>query len=484
MADWEVIVVGAGGAGLAAAIEAAVAGARVLVLEKHEKIGGSTSWSVGSLTSSGTRHQEKLGIADTSQAHFEDMDLLNKGKGDTDNLVLRRILCDQVPDTVRWLERLGVTFIGPHSEPPHRVPRMHNVVPSSASFPFHLARECTRLGVEIRCGSRVTDLVFESGRVTGVKVEGEKGDQIFSAERGVILAAGDYSADSALKSRYFRPEAVHAAPVNQQSTGDGIKIAERYGAQVINGGLTNAPRLRFVPAAPNWLHRVPPYRWVGRVIQLSLKWLPERLMRPFIMQFLTTALAPEPTLFKCGAILVDCAGDRLDDGIKNPAHVLALTPQNLGYLVFSESCARQLEQWPNFISTAPGVAYAYLRDYRVSRKDIYFEATSIEDLAVRIGIDSVRLRESIEGAELEHQSQSSQSFYALGPVRAYIVMTEGGVSVNERLEVLGEFGTVIQGLYAAGSTGQGGLMLEGHGHHIGWAFVSGRLAGRNAMASR
>jgi succinate dehydrogenase/fumarate reductase flavoprotein subunit len=41
-------------------------------------------------------------------------------------------------------------------------------------------------------------------------------------------------------------------------------------------------------------------------------------------------------------------------------------------------------------------------------------------------------------------------------------------------------GSTIQGLYAAGSVGQGGLLLEGHGHHIAWAFVSGRLAGRNA----
>ena len=43
-----------------------------------------------------------------------------------------------------------------------------------------------------------------------------------------------------------------------------------------------------------------------------------------------------------------------------------------------------------------------------------------------------------------------------------------------------DLGAVIPGLYAAGSTGQGGLLLEGHGHHLGWAFISGRIAGRNA----
>jgi succinate dehydrogenase/fumarate reductase flavoprotein subunit len=58
--------------------------------------------------------------------------------------------------------------------------------------------------------------------------------------------------------------------------------------------------------------------------------------------------------------------------------------------------------------------------------------------------------------------------------------TEGGLAVNDRLQVLGENDLPIAGLYAAGSVGQGGMMLMGHGHHLGWAFTSGRLAGRNA----
>ncbi|MFO0481670.1 MAG: FAD-binding protein, partial [bacterium] len=56
----------------------------------------------------------------------------------------------------------------------------------------------------------------------------------------------------------------------------------------------------------------------------------------------------------------------------------------------------------------------------------------------------------------------------------------GGLQVSEQLEVVGASGQPIPGLYAAGSTGQGGLLLEGHGHHLGWAFISGRIAGRNA----
>ena len=68
---------------------------------------------------------------------------------------------------------------------------------------------------------------------------------------------------------------------------------------------------------------------------------------------------------------------------------------------------------------------------------------------------------------------------ALGPVKSSIIIVEGGVAVDERLRVLAD-DTPIPGLFGAGSAGQGGLLLEGHGHHLGWAFTSGRLAGRNA----
>jgi succinate dehydrogenase/fumarate reductase flavoprotein subunit len=69
---------------------------------------------------------------------------------------------------------------------------------------------------------------------------------------------------------------------------------------------------------------------------------------------------------------------------------------------------------------------------------------------------------------------------ALGPIKPYVVFTDGGLRVTERLQVLVGDGAPMPGLYAAGSVGQGGLLLYGHGHHLAWAFVSGRIAGRSA----
>jgi len=70
-------------------------------------------------------------------------------------------------------------------------------------------------------------------------------------------------------------------------------------------------------------------------------------------------------------------------------------------------------------------------------------------------------------------------FIALGPVRSVFVHAEGGLAVDARHRVLAG-DRPIPGLYAAGATGQGGLLLKGHGHHLAWAFVSGRRAGRFA----
>ena len=74
-------------------------------------------------------------------------------------------------------------------------------------------------------------------------------------------------------------------------------------------------------------------------------------------------------------------------------------------------------------------------------------------------------------------------FHALGPAKSYIVLTYGGLAVDTQPRLLGHGDRPIPNLWAAGLAGQGGLILKGHGHHIGWVFTSGRIAGRQAAAS-
>ena len=91
------VVVGGGGAGLAAAIEARAAGAQVLLVEKNPALGGSTAWSIGSITATGTPHQRRKGIEDSPADHWADMPGFAGELASRDNDALRRVLCDVAP---------------------------------------------------------------------------------------------------------------------------------------------------------------------------------------------------------------------------------------------------------------------------------------------------------------------------------------------------------------------------------------------------
>ena len=132
--NYDVIVIGGGGAGLAASCAAASLGRSVLLLEKNKQLGGSTSWSVGSVSATNTPHQRKLGIKDSPLFHWEDYALFSGKEVRKDNLELAKIMIDEAPQTFDWLLSCGIRFVGPMPESPQRLPRMHNVVPNSKAF--------------------------------------------------------------------------------------------------------------------------------------------------------------------------------------------------------------------------------------------------------------------------------------------------------------------------------------------------------------
>lgn len=484
----DVIVVGGGGSGLAAAVEAASLGAKVLLVEKAPACGGATAWAVGAYTTSSTPHQKRAGVEDSPEQHFADMDLVNAGAKRPDNMGLRRLMVYEGPGTLQWLMEMGVEFIGPNLETPHTKPRMHNAIPGASSLTYHLERRARKLGVEIRCNTALTDLVIEDGALTGIKVRRDGGpEEVLQAAKGVVLASGDFAGSKEMRARWFPPPVVNAEPTYKHNTGEVLAIAERHGARIVNGDYSNfyIPRMRFVPpASKSWVLKLPPHRAITRLVQLAWRSLPQAVMRPFLMRFITTVLGPEPALFRQGAALVASTGDLVEMDLSSPARNLAMTPENKGYIVVDARLARRFESWPNFVSTAPGVAYAYLADYRAARQDIYFEAPTIAELARKLGADPSRLAAAIEAhnaSRPEGERILEAPFTALGPARGYLTVTEGGLAVTDDLQVLGAGDVPIRGLYAAGGTGQGGVILDGHGHHLAWAFVSGRHAARRVL---
>jgi succinate dehydrogenase/fumarate reductase flavoprotein subunit len=485
--DFDIVVVGGGGAGLMAAYSAASLGRSVIVLEKQADLGGTTAISVGTICTSSTPHQQRAGISDSPDEHFEDMGKFAGALPHRDNLALRRLLVDHVPDVFRLLLELGVEFVGPIAEPPHRYPRLHAIVPHARGYIGRLSRACRRHGVIFRTSAPVHRLVIESGRIHGVETVPASGAAQVIRARCVILASGDFSsADRGFKARFMRGPLLQIGGINPASTGDGQRLGEAAGGEIVNGDLAWGPEIRFVaPKRPKLLNRLPPWRPLAKLISTAMRTLPEKILRPLLMSYVTTYLAPSHNLFRAGAVLVNASGARFCDELDRPQDRIGEEPGQQAFIVFDQIIAAKFDAWPNFISTAPGVGYAYFSDYRRSRRDICFQARTWEELAHAAGLPPGALARTMAAYNAQCGARGRPALqrpplFALGPAKSWIVFTEGGLRVDERLQVLSAGGTPIAGLYAAGSVGQGGVLLEGHGHHLAWAFTSGQLAGRYA----
>ena len=509
----DIVVIGAGGAGLMAACAAARAGSRVLLLEKAPCIGGTTALAVGSIMAAGTQQQRDAVIVDSAEDHAEDLEAVARGFGISNNSALSALMARHAAEAVEFLRNTGVVFADPLPQPPHRQPRLHQVIPGSASYIHHLERACLKAGVVIRVSTAATRLVQSDGRVTGVEVnDGQGAPRSIAAAQGVILASGDIAGNAALLSTHIGEGLEGIEVLNPWCTGDGHSMGAAAGAQVVSRpdyGAGELAQMRFVkPAKPNWTQRIPPFKCIAWLIRTALQYPPAvALLRPFVLKFLTTALGVDRGIFVQGALLVNQRGERFADELagtilqdvgsheraagkpasasKTPNLLLPRQPGGVGYIVFDERIARQFSAWPHFISTAPGVAYAYMDDYRRARPDIFHSAPTLEGLAGQLGMDAGLLQATIDASRKERGDKAlgAGPFYALGPIKSWLLVTPVGLAVNTRLQVLDCEGRVIEGLYAAGGVGQGGFTNTGHGHGLAWAFTSGLLAGRQAAGT-
>lgn len=474
----DIIVVGSGGAGLSAAAEAARLGRKVIVVEKSAKLGGTTAISVGSLMASCTDMQRKAGIEDSPRRHEAELVELGAALGLGDNAELRRLLVENVPDTVNFLASIGVDFIGPLLQPPFRTKRFYQALPGGRAYVHRLTRHCRKLGVRFRRRAAVDRLVVANGRVAGVELEcGGRRETLRALS--VILASGDFSANRAMRRTLMGEGADLLDPINPDATGDGQNMAVAIGAQLaLRPDLAPArlAQARFAPPPrQSLLAKLPPWRIVTRTMKLAMTHLPSAATRPLVLRAAMTALAPERALYEAGGILVNRGGARFTDELGLPAEAIARQPGGEAFLVIDGRISQHYERWPHYVSTAPGVAFAYIDDYRKVRPDIFHEAPAIDALARSIGVPEAALAATVAASRL-----GSGPFVALGPLKAWMLLTHIGLAVTARFEVLDGAGAAIPGLYAAGGAGQGGFSSLYHGHSLGWAFTSGRLAGRAA----
>lgn len=471
----DVVVVGGGGAGLAATVAAARRGVRTVLLEKGAQLGGTTRLSVGSFSAAGTRLQRRAGIVDDADAFRADMEAFVGNDVSRDNPTLRALLAAEAGVTLQWLEDLGVVFAGPFPEPPNRVSRMHTVIPGTSMYLKKLERAATQAGAAVHVGMAVEGLLTdERRRVVGIEYRRGDRNHRLLASRGIILATGDFSGSASLRTRFLSGAASAAIPINPANTGDGHQLARTVGAVLCNMDFIYGPQLRFPPAPRAGLvDRLPPWSWLARLGAFFVTHAPSFLLKPLVTSLLIAHMSPSERLFQEGAILVDQEGHRLDGEVT--AVALTRARDVTGFIVLDARIAARFRRYPYFISTAPGIAYAYFDDYAWGRPDLVHRGETPEALAGDIGAQPDRIRAAVEKLR-------GRPLFAMGPVRAMLTVTEGGLAVDGCCRVLGENGSVVPGLYAAGSAAQGGMLLKGHGLHIAWAMTSGRIAGE--MAAR
>jgi len=200
--DYDVVVVGAGGAGLTAAITAAENGASVVVVEKMAAIGGNTALSGGEMAAPGNWLQQKEGIEDSTDKFYEDV---MKGGDYKANPELVRVLADNALSAAEWLRddikvdfEDKMMFFGGHSVMRSLVP--HNE--SGVEIIKKLKAKADELGITVLTNTKATELVESDKKVTGVKATTKDGDVTFTASKGVVLATGGFGSNIEMRKEY------------------------------------------------------------------------------------------------------------------------------------------------------------------------------------------------------------------------------------------------------------------------------------------
>ena len=238
--SYDVVVIGAGGAGFSAAIEAKNAGANVVLLEKMPAVGGNSLISGAEMNAAKNWVQPKLGINDDSpELHAEDTYKGGDMKGDM-NVI--KVMTHNALDAAKWCrDYLGVRFeddnlffFGGHSRKRALIPVGH----TGTEFITKFQAKADELGIPVITNMKAEELIKDkSGRVVGVKATMNGAEYTFNAKGGVVLATGGFGANPEMVKKY-NPKIDERFKTTDApgTTGEALYMAERAGAQLVNMG--------------------------------------------------------------------------------------------------------------------------------------------------------------------------------------------------------------------------------------------------------
>ena len=454
---YDVIVVGGGGAGMAAALMAEAEGARVLLLDAAGQLGGSTAQSGGVLWAAGTSVQRARGIADSAEDAYRYYMILNQYRVEPE---LVRVLCDRAADSVEWLLEQGVTFLPEnlYQSGVDGIPRGHRATEHGGEIGRVLdARVSNRSNIVVALKTRVSALLRdEHGAVRGVSVDGYEVEA-----SAVVLATGGFGANPELLARYYPEAAAHGDWAwyigIDECRGDAIPLTEPFGVDL--GGV-NRGLLLLTPGFAKQLEPYPP----GWLVYVN------REGRRFIAE--TTEYA-----VTSGVVKEQLGGEC--------------------FAIFDEQARIECKAPPPTAKNPWGSTWDTDRLADLASTGRVIKADTIAELAEAAGIRPATLATTIArynedcaaGQDTQFDKPSAYlrpvatgPFYAARLRPAIVCLTACGPRIDPATRVLRRDDTPIQGLFAAGEA-TGNVLGErycGGGNSISNAIVFGRIAGIQA----
>ncbi|WP_293868832.1 FAD-dependent oxidoreductase [uncultured Alsobacter sp.] len=442
------VIVGAGAAGLVAALAAIETGVEPLVLERDPVPRGSTALSAGLIPAAGTRFQEALGIADTPDLFARDIQ--RKAHGDSDPGLVSLVTAE-IPRAIEWLaDAHGLPFsvVNDFNYPGHSARRMHGLPSRSGRELVDALRQAAEsAGVQVLTGAAATTLFAGTdGRIAGVAAERPDGTLERIGCRALVLACNGYGGNPDLVRRHI-PEMDGALYFGHPgNTGDAALWGEGLGAE-----------LRAMSA----------YQGHGSVAH------PHGIL-------VTWAVVME------GGFQVDTQGHRFS----NETH---------GY---SEQAAIVLRQpggiaWDVFDARIAGVARQFEDFRQAEATGAVLRADTVEELAGAMHVPEAALRETFQAVDRLVATGGTDAFgrsfsgvrtlaapFHAVKVTGALFHTQGGLAVGTDARVLRTDGGILPNLFAAGgaAVGVSGLDAAGYlsGNGLLTAVALGRIAGKAA----
>jgi fumarate reductase flavoprotein subunit len=476
---YDVIVVGAGTAGIPCAAAAAARGGRVLLVEQNADIGGTLHLSAGQMSAAGTRLQRERGIEDHPRLHFQDAMRISRNTADP---MLVNLAVNLAPGTIDWLMAEGFEM---HPECPkifygheaYTVARTYWGVNGGLSvlevLRRVLTRQLRRTRLELRINTTLIGLIQDEryGPIQGVKLRDAGGKEETVLAKNVVLTTGGYAANPRLFSRLTNGYRLFSAAM-PTSNGSGILVGAHAGGLVRNGD-------KYLPtfagiALDNNPDRVDFYRMPSLTPQVRPPW----------------------------EIFVNTRGERFvaedHPSVDERENRLMEQPDMTIWIVFDERIYREA---PPLLSAGGGLAGADWTPEAVEQAfathPSFKTAASIDELARACNMDPAALATTI-AAYNDAVASGKDAFgrkhmpakIGRQPLRAIkahgtTLKTPAGLAVNERLQVVNRDGKVIPNLYAAGEAIGGGT-LSGKsfvgGMSVTPALGFGRYLGSNILA--